>query len=837
MRAIRPSFDGNEELYPSHGDVLGKAKCGGSGPPHVRAAISKQWQQAARRARSECRSPSLPPLVKMDTLNCVKRSESTTEPPSRYERNVNGATASLSVEDKRQVLYAALLRHSAEVASLRNRALDRVVMAGLLGSSAADPFRIGAIVKNIAATTRGVELRSEVVQDAVERLIESDVVAKTELLKRHAYFLRPEKAPELASAIDEGQRLFASVLDRMLDGTSHLVERKIADSLCRAFISECFARYGRQLALASSGHVSSEDAIRTSEAHEAFKAASQSQRISKEAAESLETRCISFLRSMEPDDERLKFFMTQGFYLSHLLGMQGSRFDPLAENAFANAVFYLDTNVLIPHFLKNEESPSFLRELASVAHRIGITLRVTKATLDEARQAAADHVTRLGKVVANLPAEMVRRAKDDFAQAYAHARESNPAFATIDLLEPFESMRDVLQSEMGVDIDERDAYELLAGRTFASESRIIQDSCVGLRGFGKSRAPLRHDVAHYALISDERARNPKFWFLTQDRSLMNAAAALSKDSPAFCFSISALLQGMSPYLSANEESSVAEFFSALLSDPILPAGTSVFDLQELTLIAELHEDVLATPTDQLVRAFDHVKQEVLKGASYDTKSHAKAALAIKKYLASSTEVKHKVLLADAERLRLELGAERKGMQTERESRLAAEKRAQEEAENNEALKAALASAHEREQQRRVELEQEMARLLRRKERARQAAAFGVFLFGLVLFVFAERVVSLAGLPEFSDERRYLLQLLVGLLATLLVTVPTCWVIVRQKWSEPMRMLGVTGALAVGVALSKLLGDKMLADVSAYLQIGSTVAAVVVAWLSRSPSSQ
>ena len=66
-------------------------------------------------------------------------------------------------------------------------------------------------------------------------------------------------------------------------------------------------------------------------------------------------------------------------------------------------------------------------------------------------------------------------------------------------------------------------------------------------------------------------------------------------------------------------------------------GESLFSLSELKIISEFHTDVISTPVEQLVPAFDYVKSHVLGGKPYHRDDHTKVSLELKKFLASSME--------------------------------------------------------------------------------------------------------------------------------------------------------------------------------------------------------
>ena len=113
-----------------------------------------------------------------------------------------------------------------------------------------------------------------------------------------------------------------------------------------------------------------------------------------------------------------------------------------------------------------------------------------------------------------------------------------------------------------------------------------------------------HDVCHYLLIQDERRRGRKAWFLTRDKTLIQATANLGGGQLPFCFLLAGFLQSVSPFLEAPDaQHSLVGLFSAVLAGEIEDlSGESLFNLSELKIVSELHTDVLSTPVDQLVPA-------------------------------------------------------------------------------------------------------------------------------------------------------------------------------------------------------------------------------------------
>jgi len=266
------------------------------------------------------------------------------------------------------------------------------------------------------------------------------------------------------------------------------------------------------------------------------------------------------------------------------------------EQTFSDSTFYLDTNVLVVGLLESERDFEMFKELVGVARRIGIKLRVTRATINEIRRVAADRCSQLKTVLPELPTEVVEKANDQFLSAFLAARAAQPTPTPDAFFEQYDRLSEVMRDKWGFEVVENIEDEVLAAHTFAHERQVMQDSAVETRGWEKSEIVLNHDLCHFALVLDERRTNPKTWFLTRDRSLTHAASRLKrKNEQGFCFSLIGFLQSLSPFVTTpSEEHSLADVFSALLTEQLFPAE-QLFDPKELMLLVEMHRDVLSTP--------------------------------------------------------------------------------------------------------------------------------------------------------------------------------------------------------------------------------------------------
>jgi hypothetical protein len=725
------------------------------------------------------------------------------------------------LESKRQSLFASLLKYSPETGPLRERALERLVLVGLLGSTHENPYRVGEIQNNLKLGPHCPEIRPAVINQALQTLMSAERVHQTQLRSRNAYYLAPVTETELAAQVEASSALFMSILRRMLQNTDYMVPFEDAAAICRTFICQCFARFGLQLAKTVIGDSSLDDLIRLEELREAFAAATQGKQLSDEAWASLQGRCIGFIRSKDPDDEKLKFYLTQGFFFAQLLGLETRRFNPLAEGAFAGAMFYLDTNVLIPRILASGTEAEMFDEMTRLARRNGIELRVTRATINELRCVAADRETEIKAITAVIPVQLSERTSDSFLENFLNRRGEDPSLTVEAFIEPFMRVEHILTHDLAVTVDEHTEDDLHPSRAIDQAGEIIQAETKASRRLPKPAAVLRHDLLHYSLVMDARAGGRKAWFLTMDGNMLKATAKLNPDQPPAAFSFVGLLQSISPFVAnAGAEHSLVDVFSALLTDQVMPTER-LFDIQELKLVAEMHEDILSTPPEQLVQAFDYVKSAVLHGHAYRLEDHPKVALGLRKFLSASADERQHHLEMENQRLRAEAERQAEEGASERHRREAVEQEAKDLAnkvaglEEETARQATLANSM-----------REKAERTANRRRFRQMI-YG-FAAGAALWLFGEGMVAhlISRWPTLSFLGQPF-HALIGAGGVFLFTLPSVAFVKYRRWRAEIKVVFLTLVFSLAIGLSRVLDDKIWSAWSAYVQIAALLANGVI----------
>ena len=673
-------------------------------------------------------------------------------------------------------------------------------------------MRVGKIRAQTRIGKQGQGLRTEVIQETLARLTRHDTVAQTQLNKRHAYHLTDSgrKDPD-EEAAESASQLFEPVLARMLKDTHLMCDKHDGATVCRTFISECFARFGQQIARAVTGGLSNDQLVNRADVEGAFQAAANLVQLSLDAKQSLKARCVRFLKSTERDDEELKFRLTQGYFVTQLLSLDVYSFNPLADDAFRDSVFFIDSNVLFYKLLSDEGARLFV-ELVRICNVLEIELQVSRATINEMRRVAADRLEGLEKTLAKAPAELVNRTRDDFLDAFLAERDDNPEVTVEVFLGRFDEIPELL-APLGIKLYDHTIDEIISGQDVAWECEVVRDAAMTNRGWGKSETVCRHDVCHYLLIEDERRRGRKAWFLTRDKTLYQAAQDLGSDGPPFCFPLAGFLQSVSPFLEAPEfQRSLAGLFSAVLNGEIGDLSEqSEFDLQELKIISEFHTDVLSTPVDQLLPAFDYVKNAVLGGKSYRREDLPKVALELKKHLTSSMEKKQRGLQAELTRMKDKAAAQRAGHELETDKRQAEIIRLKTELEE-------ASCRHADDAKRNANLSTWVAVL-------GVFMAIGIWTFDSELVSVIMRILSLdSGFDGVIHSG-------VRLMGAALVFFVCLSAIARYK---RVYQLGI-GTVIVAIALggSNLVNQAEVDTISGYLEIGAPIALIIMAALERS----
>lgn len=474
----------------------------------------------------------------------------------------------------------------------------------------------------------------------------------------------------------------------------------------------------------------------------------------------------------------------------------------LADDAFSDAIFYLDTNIVLDAVMTEESARSF-REVVTASKSIGIDLRVTDATLEEAERVASQRVHDMDIVINTVPNKLIERTTDRFFWAFQTARTADPEITPYKFLDRFKELPNLLR-DLSITHDKRIAEDIARGHQVKTGCKIISNAAERVRGRAKTDRVSLHDMCHFIVIRELREKDRKAWFLTRDRTLSHAATKLAPSELPFCFPFVAFLQSVSPFVETpTTRHTLVDVFSAILEGEVGDlSGHSLFDMTELRLLAELHTDVLSLPTDQLLPALEYVKSNLLNGKPYRREDHTSVALELRKFLVSSANAKQAELMAQlADHRELSVNAKRDSDDLRNEVL---------------DLKGRVTVAETR---------------IEARERTTMKLSVALALLGVVIATIcwwfdldiAERITSAVQSTYIGPESISLLTRVIGALVFVGSFIPMLFHTLKGN----LRVLGLTIIIAVAIGASNFFGLSSLKAISALLAVASPIALMIL----------
>lgn len=561
--------------------------------------------------------------------------------------------------EKRKAIYASLLRYTSETDELRTRVLERIILAGLIGVTNQSPVRISRLLENAGFCEIRCRPRDHIVRIELEKLIsEGKVDCRNDKKGKPCYWLTESGNSYAESITSNTEPLIDKVVRRRFTSDKFQLHAEHAAFIFRRFLFECFSRFGKTLALSVSGRVATGEVAGRIEFKKVIGEVFTSSNVksySQGFNDALTAECTDFLRSRDSDDEKLKFHLVQGHYFAQLLGYDHSAHIPLSREAFFDTEILIDANVIIASLLEARGGADFISEIQVLGKQCGIKFSILRETINEIERVAKFRQEQIERIYKKVNPMLIENTKDAFINAYEDARKENNSILIEEFFAPFLNLEERLRSA-DILIIELETESLPSSEQVATIRRDIAQSHKSQRGWEKTGEVLEHDVLILWKVLEIQKEGGKARLLTRDLTLVDAARKVSQDGQSFVFSLLGFVQSISPFVPANDGSVIEDVFNMVLAWDFSDEY-KLFDIDELDLLGEMHEDIMATPDTQLTLALQEVKKNVLKGNPYRKEDTAKVALALRKHLKSSSDDKIGNLSAQVLRLSSELESE------------------------------------------------------------------------------------------------------------------------------------------------------------------------------------
>lgn len=553
----------------------------------------------------------------------------------------------ISVEEKQKCLYAALIRYSSDAQTLRERAVDHLVLIALQDTNEEKAMSSGDLRRSIGRGLGTEGLRVEVVQESLIRFIELDFVEEIKIRHKNKYFVTKKGEKELLGLSKHSDKIIIPCINRMLEGYEYNGNSDDIKQICTRFIIYSFVDYGHTMAKCVTGEINNKNISQLINVQATFLKSIDGFRLTVDEKDSLYSRCLIFLKSNDQKDVEVKFLLTQSFYMGKVLELDDKDFDPLAESTFKGAVIYIDSNVVFDALFDLDDENLF-DDLVDVAGKLNIELCITQSTIEEINRVINNKSQMLESIVTKLPDELYLDSKDHLLRGFIKFQKENPGAIPKEFLGSLGDIRNKMESK-GIVYKALDIVEDFNINDIEHISKIVSDEAKAIRGHGKSENVAAHDAAHLLLVKNNRSNDIKSWFLTKDGSLA-AVSNKVQSNHSLIFSLSSFLQCISPFVQGKSSNTLYHLFEKVLEDDVSVAGVGgLFELSELQIISEFHLDVIATEPEQLHRAFEFVKSSYLDGNEITQKNQHKVHLSLKKFLKSGVDEQKLALQEEIDR--------------------------------------------------------------------------------------------------------------------------------------------------------------------------------------------
>ncbi len=328
-----------------------------------------------------------------------------------------------------------------------------------------------------------------------------------------------------------------------------------------------------------------------------------------------------FFRDADPDYDAIKWNLAQNYYIAKALGLDPGGY-LLSREVFGNAVFYLDTNVVINALEPIARHHASFKALSAACKKLGIELRVCHVSLTELKGVVESQRDLLEKVTSRIPEATGPKVRGLFYELYRERRKQGGEVNLDELFAAFRSPLPTLSDAFGVDLVD-DKWFVGAehdGRTTALVERIRREY-KERRGRPKARVSAIHDALLLQWVQLERESSGRnCWVVTLDLSL-----------PAFCpdrgsnrerplaITLDALLQWITPLaVGVEDEDAVASVFAEALKYQLLPQE-NFFDLRDFVIFAEMEWATKELPAEDVEACIRYLR---VQGQDLDPSSPA-----------------------------------------------------------------------------------------------------------------------------------------------------------------------------------------------------------------------
>jgi hypothetical protein len=502
----------------------------------------------------------------------------------------------------RSLVFSTRLRFSPQIHPVRETAIDKIVEQNLLLDEGG--LTINGILDESLALKQGPPvLTAHDVKDSIERLLVRGRVAAVPVNGgSDRYTLSDIARIELWQSQHEAENRFTRVCDRLF---KHV--RRDRDQQTKAFLS-ClciiFSRLGEAYVRVLKGDNRISDFVGPNTIEEAVKESSGSR--DNTFQKDIQSALLRFFEENDPDFAAVKWNLAQNYYVAKAIGLDPSG-ALLSREVFAGAVFYLDTNVVIPALEPKAPDHASARMLMKAKKQIGFEVRACQISLEQMRNVALHHAMILPKVIGQIPDEIAPKVRNVFYALYLGQVSETGEFDANTVFDKFYRPTAYFP-DAGIDLcDDAWFLNIEENAEIRKSAAALNASLVARRRRPKRDRSALHDAALVRWIDKERSCGKEnCWLVTLDSSLSDTSWA-SVGAP-IAITLDALLQWLSP-LATSENGDFETSYSEAVKNLLLPQE-NFFDLRDFLIFAEIEWSCKELPAKDVEDCIRSIKIEL-----------------------------------------------------------------------------------------------------------------------------------------------------------------------------------------------------------------------------------
>lgn len=583
------------------------------------------------------------------------------------------------IAHKRAVLFSARMRFSPETQPVRDTAIDKIIEQNLLVADCDEGLTLREIEEQgVVCFAGGLPAISRLdMQKSLERLVEANRMIVSGEPGQERYRLSEQALQELWEIQRSAEGRFARVVDRLFRNAEE------GPSVYTTPFLEClciiFSRLGETYVRLIKGEVGLDELLGSPSVLRALREVRA--RYPSINQSLFEAAVFSFFQDSDPDYDAIKWNMAQNYYVAKALGLDPSGY-LLSKEVFGNAVFHLDTNVIIHALEPKARHHRSFEALSRACRQLQIEVSVCQISVDELRGVVEDRRELVAKVADQIPADTAPKIRGLFFQLY---REQLASTETVDfdtLFASFDHPIEDLAELYGVELID-DPWFIEAEDQPETEKFVQQIKLEyrDRRGRPKGNRPALHDALLMRWIQLEREQTTRnTWLVTLDTSLPSLLPQ-EEDTRVrpLAITLDALLQWISPIaIHGDIEDEIAAIFSEAVKYELLPQER-FFDLRDFLVFAEMEWSCKELPAEDVEECIRYLRINAPNLDPSNPADREKLAHEISKFFADpSRKYKQEVQRLEAEMAGREEEYKRKLEKLEKE-RIEQEKKRRKEA--------------------------------------------------------------------------------------------------------------------------------------------------------------